>query len=54
MLLLFSHLSRAMIGALGGFSAPFLSEKENGFFFREEPSEFYQKYKAVRTILISA
>ena len=54
MLLLFSHLSRATIGALGGLSAPFLSEQDNGFFYREDQSELYQKYKAVGTILINA
>ena len=54
MLLLFSHLSRATIGALGGLSAPFLSEKDNGFFYREDQSELDQKYKAVGTILINA
>ena len=54
MLLLFSHLSRATIGALGGLSAPFLSEKDNGFFYREDQSELYQEYKAVGTVLINA
>ena len=54
MLLLFSHLSRATRGALGGLSAPFLSEKDNGFFYREDQSELHQKCKAVGTILIDA
>ena len=53
MLLLVSHLSRAAIGALGGLSAPFFSEQDNGFFYREDQLELHQKYKAVGTILIN-
>ena len=47
-------LSRATIGVLGGLSAPCLSEKDNGFFYRENQSELFQKCKAVGTILINA